>query len=217
MTQYFDNGDLACFDGLSFRKDKRTGYYLNAKTHKRLHVYIWEYYNGPVPKGYHVHHKDFDKNNNEIENLELLTASEHSSLHGQSWDEERLKKSAKILKEFAIPKATEWHKSEEGREWHKKHYEQMQDKLHRKTTFVCLNCGKEFEAEPNGQNRYCSNNCKSMYRRKSGVDDEVRTCVICGKAFKINKYAKGQTCGRKCAAELRRNKKHTDDRDGACI
>lgn len=90
MVQYFDNGDLACFDGLSFRRNKRTGYFLNAKTHKRLHVYVWEYYNGcEVPKGYHIHHKDHDKNNNEIENLALLSASEHASLHGNSWSEER--------------------------------------------------------------------------------------------------------------------------------
>lgn len=38
MVQYVDDGDLACFDGLSFRRDKKTGYFLNAKTHKRLHV-----------------------------------------------------------------------------------------------------------------------------------------------------------------------------------
>ena len=84
MVQYFDNGDLACFDGLSFRRDKRTGYFLNSTTHKRLHVYVWEHYNGEVPKGYHIHHKDHDKNNNEIENLVLLSASEHASLHGDS-------------------------------------------------------------------------------------------------------------------------------------
>ena len=58
--QYFDDGDVACFDGLSFRKDKRTGYYLNAKTHKRLHVYVWESVNGPVPSGYCIHHKDYE-------------------------------------------------------------------------------------------------------------------------------------------------------------
>ena len=76
MVQYVDDGDLACFDGLSFRRDKRTGYFLNAKTHKRLHVYVWEYYNGSeVPKGYHVHHKDFNKGNNEIENLVLMSAA----------------------------------------------------------------------------------------------------------------------------------------------
>lgn len=65
MIQYVDNGDLAIFDGLSFRKDKKTGYYLNAKTHKRLHVYVWEHFNGTIPKGYEIHHKDFNKKNNE--------------------------------------------------------------------------------------------------------------------------------------------------------
>ena len=73
MVQYFENGDLACFDGLSFRRDKRTGYFLNAKTHKRLHVYVWEYYNGgEVWNGYLIHPKDNEKNKNEIENLVFL-------------------------------------------------------------------------------------------------------------------------------------------------
>lgn len=34
-----------------------------------------------IPKGYDVHHKDFDKLNNAPENLELLTRSEHMRLH----------------------------------------------------------------------------------------------------------------------------------------
>lgn len=34
-----------------------------------------------VPKGYHVHHRDFDKLNNSPENLVLLTISEHMKIH----------------------------------------------------------------------------------------------------------------------------------------
>jgi hypothetical protein len=36
-----------------------------------------------IPKGYAVHHKDRNKLNNAISNLELLTKNEHSSLHGK--------------------------------------------------------------------------------------------------------------------------------------
>lgn len=35
-----------------------------------------------VPKGYDIHHKDGNHNNNYIENLELLTKAEHGRLHG---------------------------------------------------------------------------------------------------------------------------------------
>lgn len=214
MIQYFDNKDLACFDGLSFRKDKRTGYYLNAKTHKRLHVYVWEYYNGSVPKGYHVHHKDFDKGNNEIENLMLMKASEHESLHGNSWTKERREKQLQILSEKAMPKAAEWHGSDQGREWHKEHYEQMKDSLYQKKTFICENCGKTFEAINHGNNKFCSNACKAANRRKKGVDNEKRTCQWCGKEFTTSKYSKAKTCSRSCRNHLRWDKIHSKSGNG---
>lgn len=31
MIEYFDNGDVAVFDGYTFRRDKKTGYFLSAK------------------------------------------------------------------------------------------------------------------------------------------------------------------------------------------
>ena len=37
----------------------------------RLHREVWKYHNGEIPKGYHVHHIDSNKNNNSIDNLEL--------------------------------------------------------------------------------------------------------------------------------------------------
>lgn len=208
MIEYFDDGDLACFDGLSFRRDKRTGYYLNAKTHKRLHVYVWEYYNGKVPKGCHIHHVDFDKRNNEISNLKLIEKKEHAKLHGNSWDDERLLKQLKVLDEKARPKALEWHGSENGRNWHKKHYEQMKAKLHEEKEFTCLNCGCKFISVNHGVNKFCSNKCKSAYRRKSGVDNEIRTCEICGKQFTTNKYSKSRTCSRVCRLQIGRNKEY---------
>lgn len=135
MIQYYEDMDVAIFDNLVFRRDKKTGYYLNAKTHKRLHVYVWEYFNGKVSKGCEIHHKDFNKSNNEIDNLQMLTKKEHTSLHGQLWDEERYKKQIKNLDKNARPKASEWHSSDSGREWHKKHYEKMKDVLYKKKDF----------------------------------------------------------------------------------
>ena len=178
MVQYFDNGDLACFDGLSFRRDKRTGYFLNSTIHKRLHVYVWEHYNGEVPKGYHIHHKDHDKNNNEIENLVLLSAHEHQTLHGNSWSEERKEWARQNLIDNARPKASEWHGSEEGKKWHSEHAKKVFGNLPFKT-FVCTYCGQEFQSRKtmkDDQNRLCSGKCSAAYRRKSGVDDIVKIC-----------------------------------------
>ena len=49
--------------------------------HKKLHRLIYEAYYGKIPEGYHIHHRDFDKLNNHHDNLQLLTVSEHLSLH----------------------------------------------------------------------------------------------------------------------------------------
>ena len=51
------------FDGRKFTRDEKTGYYLCSTkdligSRKRMHVYVWEYYNGLVPEGYHIHHID---------------------------------------------------------------------------------------------------------------------------------------------------------------
>lgn len=41
-----------------------------------------EYYNVKIPKGYHIHHKDFNRQNNDPLNLEMLTPDEHAQKHG---------------------------------------------------------------------------------------------------------------------------------------
>jgi len=46
-----------------------------------LHVYIWEKTNGLKPKGYHIHHIDGNKKNYKINNLILITHSDHRKLH----------------------------------------------------------------------------------------------------------------------------------------
>lgn len=48
---------------------------------KLVHRLIYEDNYGPIPNGYPIHHIDFDKTNNNIENLQLLTKSQHHSLH----------------------------------------------------------------------------------------------------------------------------------------
>lgn len=70
------------FEGFGIWYDKK-GYpliWINNKAIK-LHVYIWERINGEKPKGYDLHHIDFDKGNYKYENLELLSYSDHRKLH----------------------------------------------------------------------------------------------------------------------------------------
>jgi hypothetical protein len=62
-----------------------------------IYKLVWEAFNGPVPKGYCVHHKDHNKLNDRLDNLELMTKSEHMRHHfsGIKFDEDRRKRMSK--------------------------------------------------------------------------------------------------------------------------
>lgn len=58
------------------------GYIYIYVNNKPLHHLVWEkHYGKKVPKGYQIHHKDKNKTNNDINNLQLISASEHTKLH----------------------------------------------------------------------------------------------------------------------------------------
>ena len=200
MIEYFDDYDIACIDGYSFRRDKKTGYYLSSKKigkrRVRLHVYVWTKANGAVPKGFHVHHIDGNKYHNELSNLCIIEGREHVIEHAKHFTEESIEKAKKNLIENAIPKAAEWHKSDEGRDWHKKHGVEAYAKRQERE-YVCTYCGKRFKTTKiyaEGSNMFCSNNCKSTYRRKTGIDDIEKICECCGSKYIANKYTITKYC-----------------------
>lgn len=45
------------------------------------HILVWEQLNGPLPKGWVVHHKDGNGHNNDISNLQAMSRGEHTALH----------------------------------------------------------------------------------------------------------------------------------------
>src|SRR4249920_1704457 len=54
----------------------------------RLHLAVWRLHRGEVPPGHHIHHKDDDRSNNDLENLECLTVQEHlGERHGKQFGE----------------------------------------------------------------------------------------------------------------------------------
>lgn len=207
--EYIENGDVAIYNGYKFRRDKRTGYYLSSRRingkRKRLHVYVWECERGEIPEGYHVHHKDEDKANNDISNFVLLTGKKHVGLHATEHAESKHDEVLQNLRENAIPASKEWHRSEAGREWHKQHYERIKDQLYIKRDFKCLNCGKEFTS-PQAGAKFCSNNCKSAYRRKTGADDTTKICVACGEEYRANKYQQTKYCPACSGKRRKRNR-----------
>lgn len=165
-----------------------------------LHREVWEFYFGPIPPNHHIHHKDLNPANNAIENLECLPCKQHLSAHEHS--PETIQKRRANLDRIR-PLAKAWHSSPEGLE---KHWEigRMVYENFVPSAKPCEACSKVFLPRSLGKrDRFCSNACKSAWRRKSGVDNEQRTCLQCSKTFSANKYSDTKTCSRSCAMRAR--------------
>lgn len=56
-------------------------YHAPSGRHRMEHDVVWEDHNGPIPRGFQVHHKNETKTDNGIENLELLPPLDHKRIH----------------------------------------------------------------------------------------------------------------------------------------
>lgn len=191
------------FNGIQFVADGK-GYYRELGNFKNLmHRYVWTWYNGNIPKGYEIHHIDFDRSNNNISNLQLVSRSEHRRIHADLLTDEQREWKRNNLKMNAVPKAAEWHGSQAGHEWHSQQIKMQRELGQFKHKLICTYCGKTYVGEINGQNTFCSGKCKSAYRRKTGVDNVEHICPVCGNTFSTNKYKPTVTCSRSCANRWR--------------
>ncbi len=175
------------------------GFYFQRKG-KRLHVAVWKYHNGEVPKGFHVHHIDGNRANNQIENLQLIDAGVHSSMHSSS----RVEYNQRHIKEMQ-EQAKEWHRSPEGIAWHMEHGKKCWENKEPRE-YTCVECGKKFSSThyyAEWQNTFCSGACKTKHREKEQKDFVTKTCPYCGKEFFANKYAKAKCCSRECGVNMR--------------
>lgn len=66
------------YKGHTFFKNE-DGYYRNGQT--TLHRYKYERKYGSIFSCFHLHHKDGNKLNNCLSNLEMLTPQEHAQVH----------------------------------------------------------------------------------------------------------------------------------------
>ena len=198
------------FNGITFRRypnaRQRTHrvYFSPAANHRRrgvgsLHQEIWKAANGPIPDGHVIHHVDEDPLNNSLGNLECVPHREH---HGKHWSEERARKSRERLA-LLRPLAAAWHSSPDGIEWHRRNAARFgfgsarPEPVEKK----CDACGERFlDATKRQHGRFCSNACKSAWRRKSKVDHEERACARCGAAFRVNRYQTTRYCSRRCSS-----------------
>lgn len=61
--------------------DKKHKYFFSPKK-GFLHKAVWRYFRGKRKADMEIHHKDHNRHNNQIENLEMLTREEHQLRHG---------------------------------------------------------------------------------------------------------------------------------------
>lgn len=127
-----------------------------------LHTSIWKDHYGPVPKGYIIHHKDGNPQNNDISNLECITQKEHMRRH---WEDEAWAKERRAICSVA----------------------QLQRKRSR---CVCQYCGAEFLSPFPERARFCSRKCIERNRLKNRVYSYQKICAKCGKEFGTSSWAR---------------------------
>lgn len=202
--------DSITFNGIEYRLMGSGKYYLSQskdykgrKNPKGLHVAIWEFHNKKeVPNGFCVHHKDHDVFNFDIDNLECISIKQHLSYHAKkNYENEIYVSKNKAHLESIRHKASEWHKSKEGREWHK---EMAKSRVLEKKQLTCKNCGNTF-LSVYSDSLFCSESCGCKFRHKKSKIKYAGKCIECGKEFESEKTKKQQerkTCSKSCANKL---------------
>lgn len=204
------NVDVVVFQGVKFRRypdaDTRTervyftpGIADRQKGVGRLHEEIWKAAHGPIPDGHHIHHADHDPMNNDLGNLVCMTHADHIRHHLEADDAHERLSSDEWLQHLASirDKAAAWHSSPEGKAWHSQHGAAVWA-AREAVEQVCEQCGSVFENK--NVARFCSNSCKSKWRRAAGFDNVERSCELCGSTFTTNKYSRVRFCSRSCSA-----------------
>lgn len=179
------------FNGKNYWKGKSERYYRNAhvKPHV-LHRAVWEYHNGKIPAGMVIDHIDRNPDNNQIENLRLVTMSENNKNVSAETTRKRREQMAR-----ASEKAREWHKSEAAKAVHsaigKKSWQGRELREKR-----CAHCGSVYYTREAGtKSRFCSGNCKMRARRRRlmGLPENIPKCSKKNELAKLQSTASTST------------------------
>lgn len=195
------------FNGLTFYKDKKRGYYY---TSIGVHQAVWRYYCGDIPFDFNIHHVNENKADNDIENLQIKSRSEHAYEHGQRSD----KKTFTCVvcgKEFeASPRSCRDNPCCSTRCRAQKNRKPFKDV---KEVRQCIVCGKSFLTSKYRDAQTCSPHCTALLARQSRREGtskqkysertESRQCVVCGNTFITRAIHKTKCCSQKCAGIMR--------------
>lgn len=132
------------FEGRDYALDKDGYWKTNVRPgsgakQRLLHRDVWSSVHGDIPEGWHVHHVDHDKSNNEPGNLKVMSAGDHGREHPDrgwaGWDTDT--RSARRRADWATREPT---------------------------PRTCLNCGGGFLST--GQRaKYCDADCREEHNR----------------------------------------------------
>lgn len=189
----------------------------------RLHRAVWEAANGPIPPGYHLHHKNSDKTDNRLENLELLTHGEHSALHAEEklgphrarasvnahaamrrYRAERSKRKLVCVVCRGVYSSGSKHPT---RFCSSACIEKARSGAFGGDGRICEHCGEPYSATRRVQ-RYCSKRCNHLATeaRASSRQERMVSCGKCGVQF-TSKRSNARFCSRPCALAY-----HSDNR-----
>ena len=156
------------FNGVTYVANNE-GHYA---THIGIHRAVFAYFNGIIPAGYDIHHKDENKANNDISNLQIKNHSEHTKTHKNK----SIEKICPVCGKNFIARCTR--------------RQQIFCSVscfracHRKKPSIekiCPACGKRFFVRPSyRQQVFCSNACA---KKRPPIE---RVCPVCGKKFIAN-------------------------------
>lgn len=176
MTEYI------FFNEKKYSIDKTHGYWRSTdRAHTALHRDIWKFYNGEVPEGYDIHHRDFNPLNNELSNLQCLTHAEHLRIHTTERRKAgtlkaKLERNVPIIcaqcgKEFlARKKNAKFCSPLCNQHW-------QRDNGHRHVIRICDVCGKEFLSFKYSYAKYCSHECVAIGNGTAKLTDEQRAYI----------------------------------------
>lgn len=149
-----------------------------------------------------VHHIDGNKLNNSIDNLQIVTRSEHANIHGKQKQNRVTKVCKNCGRSFKIINC----RKDMAKFCSKKCMDEFSKRDIVKK--ICPVCEKEFSCGKNENRTCCSVVCSNILNKRGAT---IVNCTNCGKEFKIKnsrlEKSKNIFCCRNCYTEYRRRNK----------
>ena len=149
------------------------GHYYSATLKKFIHVAIWEFYNGAIPKGYVVHHKDFNPANNNLDNLQIMTRFEHMKIHNAA------RQPQEYICTYCGKKFYKYNNRQDtannfcsekcDRKWRKLHKLYFEER-------ICVICGEKFSVPKNSKTKTCSMPCSRKLAVQTTKTNALHSC-----------------------------------------